>query len=89
MDPEVIKQALKAMLEEVAQKARDDARAGESDIGSIFEEELDALPSLDVAKVEQAIADIDSATATKEGARRLINGILIAAKAAAKISFPA
>lgn len=89
MDPEVVKQALQAMLEKVARKARDDAMRGESDISSVFEEEPDMLPSLDVARIEQAIIDIDRATATKEGARRLMNGLMVAARAAARITFPA
>ena len=88
MDPEAVKRALQGMLEEVATKARADATSGESDIGSIFEDEVDTLPSLDIAKVEQAIRDIDKATSTKEGARRLINGLMVVAKVAAK-AFPA
>ena len=89
MDPEIIKQGLINMLQTVADKARADAERGESDISSIFKDELDVLPSLDVAKIEQAIRDIDRATATKEGARRLINGLLVVARVAAKAAFPA
>lgn len=89
MDPEIIKQGLINMLQTVADKARADAERGESDISSIFKDELDVLPSLDVAKIEQAIRDIDKATATKEGARRLINGLLVVARVAAKAAFPA
>lgn len=89
MDPEVIRRALTEALESVANKARADALAGGSDIGSVFEDEIDVLPSLDVAKIEQAIRDIDRATATKEGARRLINGLLVVARVAAKAAFPA
>ena len=89
MDPEVIKAALKNMLHEIADKARADARRGESDIASIFEDEVAPLPSVDIAKIEEAIANIDKATATKEGARRLISGILVVAKVAAKVAFPA
>jgi phosphoserine phosphatase len=89
MDPEAVKNALQAMLEDVANKARADAMSGESDIGSVFEDRTDSLPGLDVAKVEQAIRDVDKATRTKEGARRLINGLLVVAKVAAKAAFPA
>ena len=88
MDPRLIGHALTAALEMVADKARADALAGESDIGSVFDDDVDPLPSMDVAKIEEAIANIDKATATKEGARRLINGILVVAKVAAK-AFPA
>lgn len=84
MDPEIIKRALQSMLEDVAQKARADARQGESDMSSIFADEQEALPGLDVARIEQAIRDIDKASSTKEGARRLVNGILVAAKVAAR-----
>lgn len=88
MDPEVIRRALTEALESVANKARADARAGESDIGSVFDDDVDPLPAMDIAKIEEAIVNIDKAAATKEGARRLINGILVVAKVAAK-AFPA
>lgn len=89
MDPEVIRRALTEVLRSVADQAMADARVDESDIGSVFEDEVAALPSMDVTKIEEAIANIDKATATKEGARRLINGILVVAKVAAKAAFPA
>lgn len=88
MDLEVIRRALTEALESIAKQARIDALADKSDIGSIFEDEIDVLPSLDVAKIEQAIRDIDRAAATKEGARRLINGLLVVARVAAKAAFP-
>ncbi len=89
MDQEAIKAALTALLTDVAAKARVDALAGNSDIGSIFRRKSEQLQSLDPQAVEDAIIAINKATATKEGARRLINGILVAAKVAAKIAFPA
>jgi hypothetical protein len=89
MDPEVIRSALMGALESVASKARADALAGESDIGSVFDDEVAPLPSLDIAKIEEAMENINKATATKEGARRLINGLLLVAKVAAKAGFPA
>ncbi len=89
MDQHFIQHTLKALLITVAEKAKADAQQGESDIGSIFEDSIDTLPDVDVSKIEQAIRDIDKATATKEGARRLMNGILIAARVAAKAVFPA
>lgn len=89
MDPEVIRRALTEALRSVADKAMADARVGESNIGSVFDDEVAPLPSLDVAKIEEAIANIDKAAATKEGARRLITGILLVAKVAAKAAFPA
>lgn len=89
MDQEAIKQALTSLLTDVAAKAREDALAGNSDIGSVFRRDSEKLKSLDPKAVEDAIVDINKATATKEGARRLMNGIMVAAKAAAKIAFPA
>ena len=86
MDPEAIKEALTALLTDVAAKAREDALTGNSDIGSIFRKESEKLRSLNPEAVEDAIIAINKATATKEGTRRLINGILIAAKAAAKLA---
>jgi acetylglutamate kinase len=89
MDPKVIKQVLTSLLTDIADKAKADALAGQSDIGSIFRRDTTQLQSLNPKAVEDAVAAINKATATKEGTRRLINGILVAAKAAAKIAFPA
>ena len=88
MNNEAIIAALRIALVTVAQHARIDARAGTSDIGSVFEDELDTAPNLDIAKLEETIRDIDKATATKEGMRRLVNGIMIAARLAAKLTNP-
>lgn len=89
MDKDAVREALTSLLTNVAAQAREDALAGRSDIGSIFRREGESLASLDAKAVEDAIIDINKATATKEGARRLMNGIMVAAKAAAKIAFPA
>ena len=89
MDSEAIKGALTALLTDIAAKARQDALAGNSDIGSIFRRDSERLQSLNPIAVEDAIVAINKATATKEGTRRLVNGILVAAKVAAKIVFPA
>lgn len=89
MDKEAIRQALVDMLTDVATKARQDALAGESDIAAIYDRERTDLKSLDAQKVEEAIRDIDKATATKEGARRLVNAIMVVAKAIVKMKFPA
>ncbi len=85
MDAEAIREALTALLTDVAAKARKDALAGNSDIGSIFRRDSEKLQSLNPTAVEEAIVAINKATNSKEGTRRLINGILIAAKAAAKL----
>ena len=83
MDNEAIRQSLTSLLTDVAAKAKQDALAGRSDIGSIYRREREQLKSLNPQAVEDAIAHINKATATKEGTRRLVNGILVAAKAAA------
>jgi len=86
MDKDQIKDALTTLLQDIADKAKADARKGESDIGSIFRRDSESLQQLDMKAVEDAIANIDRATATKEGARRLMNGLMLAAKVAAKIA---
>ncbi len=88
MDKDAIRQALIDMLNDVAAKARKDALNGESDIAAIYDRGGADLKSLDAQKVEEAIQDIDKATATKEGARRLVNAIMVAAKAIVKVKFP-
>ena len=89
MDNKQIQEALTSLLTDVATKARKDALAGESDMGSIFRRDNEKLQSLDPKAVEDAIINIKKATATKEGARRLMNGLMVAARAAARIAFPA
>jgi len=85
MDKTLLKKALTDILKDVAQKAKDDALKGKSDISSVFTNEgQEQLQSLDLAKVEQAIKDIDKATSTKKGASMLINGIMVLAKVTAK-----
>lgn len=88
MDREIVKETLTALLKDVANQARQDALKGQSDIGSIFRKEGESLSSLDLKAIEDAIIDINKATATKEGTRRLVNGLLVAAKVAAKVVFP-
>jgi hypothetical protein len=85
MDNAAVKEILTSLLTDIAAKAREDALAGNSDIGSIFRRDSERLQSLDPKAVKDAIAAIDKATATKEGTRRLINGIIVAAKAAARL----
>jgi hypothetical protein len=85
MDQETVKEVLTSLLTDIAARAREDALAGNSDIGSIFRRDGEKLQSLDPRTVEDAIVAINKATATKEGTRRLINGIMVAAKAAARL----
>lgn len=86
VDETKVREILTSLLTEVAAKARADALAGQSDIASVWRRDAISLTSMDPTKVEEAIADINKATATKEGARRIINAIMVAAKAVAKIA---
>ena len=89
VDQEQVKKLLTELLSDVAAKAREDALNDRSDIASIYKRDRKTtLNSLDPAKVEEAIAYINRATATKEGARRIINAIMVAAKAVAQVYFP-
>lgn len=85
MDQQQVKKALQSLLEDVARQARKDALQGTSNIGSIYDRERSQLGGLKAEAVEEAIADIATATSTKAGTRRLLNGLLVAAKAAAKL----
>jgi hypothetical protein len=86
MDQNKIKEALTALLKDVASQAEADARAGESDIGSIFRQEGESLHKLDVKAINKTISHIETATATREGALKLMNGIMLAARVAARIA---
>ena len=77
-----IKEALLSFLEGIETRARADALAGHSDIGSIFGDAPD-LQMIDPKQVQDVIAAINQATSTKEAARRIVNAILVAAKIAA------
>jgi len=88
VDHEKIKSVLTDLLTEVAAQARQDALEGESNIGSIYDDETPELETLSAEQVQEAIANINAAAATKAGARRLINGIMVAAKTVANIYFP-
>jgi hypothetical protein len=83
MDENKVRDMLTAFLTEVANQAKADAKAGQSNIGSVFDRDTPAMKMLDEKKIQEAIADIKRATATKESCARLINTILLAAKAIA------
>lgn len=85
VDEARIRELLTSMLEEIADKAKADAVAGESDIGSIWRDNsTPKLPSLDLAKVQQAIQDINKVTATKEAARLFVDALMVTARIAAR-----
>ena len=88
MDKDKVRKVLAELLIDIANKAREDSLNGESDIGSIFRRDHEILSTLNAEVIEDAIRNINKATATKEGARRLINGVMVAAKAAARIALP-
>lgn len=87
MDNKRVREALTELLTEVAEKARADAANGESDIGHIFRDTEVNLHQLDIKAIEEAIKNIDKATATREGTRRLVDGLMMAARVAARIAF--
>jgi hypothetical protein len=80
MDEVQIKNSLVTLLEGVAEQARQDAANGKSNIGVIYSDDV----HLNQIAVTNAIQDINKATSTKEGARRLISGLLVVAKAIAR-----
>lgn len=81
MDENKIREMLTAFLTDIADQARADAVADKSNIGSVFDRATPAIKTLDENKIKEAIADINRATATRESCARLINAILLAAKA--------
>lgn len=83
MDENKIREMLTAFLTNVADQAKADAIAGQSNIGSVFDRDTPTFSLLDEKKIRETIADIKKATATKESCARLIGAILLAAKAAA------
>lgn len=89
VDENKIKELLVELLEDVAEKAKADALAGESDIASIYRRDNgDKFAKLDPDRIAEAISYIKTATATKAGARRVVNAIMVAAKAVANIYLP-
>lgn len=80
MDNKKIEEALTSMLSEVADQARQDARDGVSNIGSIYKRERSELKSLDPAVVDEAIKNIKRATATKKGTKQLLSAVMLAAR---------
>ena len=83
MDETKIRDMLTAFLTDVADQAKADALAGQSNIGSVFDRNAPAMKMLDEKKVREAILDIKRATTTKESCARLVNVLLLAAKTVA------
>lgn len=83
MDSDKIRTMLTAFLTDVADQAKVDAIVGQSNISSIFDNNIPAMQMLDENKIKEAIADIKRATATKESCARLVSAILLAAKTVA------
>lgn len=86
MDNDKLKDALTGILKDVAEQAKADAKNGKSNIGSIFKDSSNDLVSLDGEAINEAIANIEKATKTKQGAKRLLDGIMLAARTAARIA---
>ena len=89
MDNEAVRRILTSLLSDIASQAKIDSTTGVSNIASIYRPVTDnQFDSLDPQKIEEAIKDINHATATKEGARRLVNALMVVAKTVARIYFP-
>ncbi len=86
MDTKKICDILTGLLDDIAAQARADAIAGKSNIGGVYDKDTPTLRSLDEKQINQAIEDIRKATATKEGAARLVNALLMAAKTIAAVT---
>ena len=84
VDETKIRDLLVSLLEDVAAKAKADAKAGKSDISSIWNRSGPELASLDPKQIEKAIQDVNKATATKEGAARLVSSLMLAASVIVK-----
>lgn len=84
VDENKVRELLVSLLEDVAAQAKADARAGKSDIASIWKKVGPEMSSLDAKQIEKAIQDVNRATATKEGAARLVNSLMLAARVVAK-----
>lgn len=80
MDENKVREMLIAFLTDIADQAKADAIAGQSNIGSIFDQNISVMKMLDEKKIREIITDIKKATVTKESAARLMNSILLAAK---------
>jgi len=82
---EDIQAAVRAWLNSVAEKAREDSRKGESDIGSIYRQAEVNFNSLSDEDIDQMTQDIVKAASTKEGARRIMNAVATVAKVIVKL----
>jgi len=80
-----IQQLLRAWLKSVADKAQEDSLRGESSIGSIYQEAEINLEGLTEQDLDQISKDIEQATRTKEGSRRLINALASVARVIVKL----
>jgi hypothetical protein len=80
-----IQQLLRAWLKSVADKAQEDSLKDESSIGSIYHEAEINLEGLTEQDLDQISKDIEQATRTKEGSRRLINALASVARVIVKL----
>jgi len=82
-----IRKQLTSLLEEMAEKAKRDARNGEVDLSDIlgFGVDDDEIKLLDEVEVAATVDAINKLTRTKAGARRLVAAITLAVKHAGKL----
>ena len=87
IDETKVRDALVSLLEGVAEKARQDARDNNSDIMSVIgTNEGDGNASINLEHVERAIENVERATRTKEGARRMLNAIMVTARVVGRVT---
>ena len=85
MDESMVREHLKKMFRDIAEKARRDALNDTPDISDIYSDSSDRLLNMSDEELSEIISNIDKAASTKEGARRLVSAISLAAKAIVRI----
>lgn len=87
IDEKQIRDALVTLLVDVAAKAKADSLTGKSDIASIYRRGNTAdLEVVNVKLLDEAIQNIEKATSTKDGARRVVNAIMAVARTVAQLN---
>lgn len=86
IDENQVRDALVTLLMDVAAKAKADSASGVSDIASIYRRDNSAkLTAINVDLLDEAIRNIEKATSTKDGARRVVNAIMAVARTVAQL----
>jgi len=87
IDENRVRDALVTLLVDVAAKAKEDSLSGESDIASVYRRgNKTDLSAVNVERIDEAIRNIEKATSTKDGARRVVNAIMAVARTVAQLN---